>query len=174
MYVYCENNPVSRIDKTGFSSTEIDTESMISDDSSLEVCGLVVSLGKGWYYRIDNINTPNEHMHVYNKNKRDGWYAQNKDGSPHDKNKNGPGNSPPNSVKKKLKEVADWDWDEKAEQHEKSNQEDDESNSEDATKYLLGAVAVSGTAYLLYRLVRLIPSLIPPLWFTLPANAVIP
>jgi len=36
-----------------------------------------------------------------------------------------------------------------------------------------GAVVVGG-AYLLYRGVRMIPSLVPPLWWTIPANALAP
>ena len=35
-------------------------------------------------------------------------------------------------------------------------------------------VMVGGTAYILYRCVRMVPSLFPPLWPTIPANAAVP
>lgn len=37
-----------------------------------------------------------------------------------------------------------------------------------------GTGAAIGTGYILYRLIRLLPSLFPPLWETLPANAIAP
>jgi hypothetical protein len=40
-----------------------------------------------------------------------------------------------------------------------------------------GVAVVGGTVaagYLIYRVARMIPSLFPPLWWTIPANAVIP
>ena len=33
---------------------------------------------------------------------------------------------------------------------------------------------VVGTVYLIYRGVRMLPSLLPPLWWTIPANVAIP
>ena len=44
----------------------------------------------------------------------------------------------------------------------------------DVTKVIVGGVAVAGTAYIIYRGVRMLPSLAPPLWWTIPANVVIP
>ena len=38
---------------------------------------------------------------------------------------------------------------------------------------LVGGAAV-GTGYLIYRGVRMIPSLLPPLWWTIPANVACP
>ncbi|HBR02432.1 MAG TPA: hypothetical protein DD738_07460 [Ruminiclostridium sp.] len=35
-------------------------------------------------------------------------------------------------------------------------------------------IAVVGGGYLIYRGVRMIPSLLPPLWWTIPANAICP
>ena len=58
-----------------------------------------------------------DHIHVHGDKGRQ--WSQNQDGSPHDKNKNSSG-SPPNSIKKKLKEDG-WDWDEKAKQYNDSN-----------------------------------------------------
>ena len=64
----------------------------------------------GWYWRIDtgNTNTKTQDHIVIQKGKFK--YAQNIDGSPHD----GSTGSPPNSVKKELKNKGIWDWDEKA------------------------------------------------------------
>ncbi|QEY26166.1 hypothetical protein [Neisseria zalophi] len=36
------------------------------------------------------------------------------------------------------------------------------------------AIAGVGIGYLIYRGLRMIPSLLPPLWWTIPANAVTP
>lgn len=35
-------------------------------------------------------------------------------------------------------------------------------------------VVAGGTAYVVYRCLRMLPSLLPPLWPTIPANAVVP
>ncbi|WP_442920707.1 hypothetical protein [Massilia sp. DD77] len=35
-------------------------------------------------------------------------------------------------------------------------------------------VVAGGTAYMVYRCLRMVPSLLPPIWPTIPANAVIP
>ncbi len=47
---------------------------------------------------------------------------------------------------------------------------DSGSDCETAVK----VVAVGGATYIIYRCVRMIPSLFPPLWGTIPANAAIP
>lgn len=39
---------------------------------------------------------------------------------------------------------------------------------------ILGGVAAVGTGYLIYRGIRILPSLLPPLWWTIPANLVTP
>jgi hypothetical protein len=41
-------------------------------------------------------------------------------------------------------------------------------------KVAVGAAAAVGTGYLIYRGIRMIPSLAPPLWWTIPANLAIP
>ncbi|MEM1033585.1 MAG: hypothetical protein AAGN82_24835 [Myxococcota bacterium] len=40
--------------------------------------------------------------------------------------------------------------------------------------YVAGAAATVGAGYVIYRGVRMLPSLLPPLWWTIPANAAIP
>ncbi|EBA08384.1 hypothetical protein [Sagittula stellata] len=43
-----------------------------------------------------------------------------------------------------------------------------------AAQYAAGGVAAVGVGYLLYRGVRMLPSLFPPLWPSIPANLAIP
>jgi len=42
-----------------------------------------------------------------------------------------------------------------------------------AKRVAAGAAAI-GTGYIIYRIIRFLPSLAPPLWPTIPANAIIP
>ena len=95
MFAYCLNNPIIRFDSDGCDSQ-------------------VIELGDGWYYRIDAENTGNgtkRHIHVWKKGTR---YAQNEDGSPHDKGNNSKGKLP-KKVQKRLKKKADWDYNGKRE-----------------------------------------------------------
>ena len=95
-YAYCENNSINCEDPLGLSKT--------------------VNLKKGWKYRIDSTNSNTKskrHIHIY-KGKE--IYSQNDDGSPHD----GSTGSPPNSVKKELKEKSGWDWDAKEKDYQES------------------------------------------------------
>gem|GEM_PF-2943568 len=133
IFAYCMNNPVLLTDDQGTrplahdsSTRETKEELEVSAKEMLRATaitaagrltianGQTVDLGKGWKARIDLKGTPEEHMHVYNNKKSEGWYAQNSNGSPHDKDKNGPNPSgPPKSVKKSLNEITGWDWNEK-------------------------------------------------------------
>jgi hypothetical protein len=47
-------------------------------------------------------------------------------------------------------------------------------DDKETAKIVIGGVAVAGTGYIVYRVVRMIPSLFPPLWPTIPANALCP
>ena len=92
---YCYNNPINSSDMYGDSSW--------------------VPMSKGWRYRICPKNPylrVKRHIHV---EKNGDKFSQNDDGSPHDQ-----GGSPPNSVKKELKEKAGWDWDAKAKSYKES------------------------------------------------------
>lgn len=92
---YCYNNPINSSDMYGDSSW--------------------VQMSKGWRYRICPKNPDlrlDRHIHV---EKNGDKFSQNDDGSPHDQ-----GGSPPNSVKKELKEKAGWDWDAKAKSYKES------------------------------------------------------
>ena len=92
-YVYCMDDPMNCFDPSGDA-------------------GQTVSIGSGWYCRIDpEIEGVNQrHIHIWNDRKR---FAQNIDGSPHDKDKNDRGN-PPKWVRKAIKDskkLGNWDWD---------------------------------------------------------------
>ena len=90
MFAYCENDPINRSDPSGESSKN-------------------TPLGRGWYYRIDPANTSTKtktHIHVWNNNSS---YAQNDDGSPHDKGSTKKGKLP-NWVQEELIRVAGWDY----------------------------------------------------------------
>jgi len=62
---------------------------------------------------------------------------------------------------KKIKKPKPWDW-------EKYKSECDSCEA------VGGGLLIGGGGYLLYRCVRMIPSLFPPLWWTIPENAVAP
>ncbi len=100
----------------------------------------------------------------YNRQKSKGYYSQNRNGKPHDKNKNGPGSAPPNSVKKDLKKHG-WDWDGNIKKYAYS------SSNLDAWLYAFSAL---GVTYVIYRGARMAVSALPPFWWTIPANIVIP
>ena len=92
---YCYNNPINSSDMYGDSSW--------------------VPMSKGWSYRICPENPDlriQRHMHV---KKNGDKFSQKDDGSPHDQ-----GGSPPNSVKKELKDKTGWDWDAKAKSYKES------------------------------------------------------
>ena len=162
LFCYCGNNSISYKDSYGH----------CYQVESITVSG--IELGDGWYYRIDNKNKPSEHMHVFKKRGRED-YAQNKNGSLHDKSKNGPGDGPPSKVKKKLKEKTGWDWDEKKRANDEENGDDKKSNTNNSALEKVGEVVViGGVAYFVYRGTRMLVSAFPPLWWTIPINAVIP
>ena len=77
-----------------------------------------VDLGNGWHARFDTTHGKPvdggymEHVHLYNDKEKLGTYAQNMDGSIHDKNNNSKGD-PPKKVREKLKQKTGWDWDSK-------------------------------------------------------------
>lgn len=45
---------------------------------------------------------------------------------------------------------------------------------EEVLSKILGGAAAAGTGYLIYRGARMLPSLLPPLWATIPANIIAP
>jgi len=51
---------------------------------------------------------------------------------------------------------------------------DTTKNCDETCQKMLAALAAGGSSYLLYRSIRMLPSLLPPLWPTIPANVAIP
>jgi len=72
---------------------------------------VIVDLGRGWTARIERGVAPNNQRHAHIYNGRQHW-AQNEDGSPHDKGNNSGGN-PPDRVLQDLKNKKGWDWKQK-------------------------------------------------------------
>jgi hypothetical protein len=156
MFAYCIDNPVNMSDPDGdrpaFDSAQDEQD---YHEYMLSIKYGEVDLGPGYNGRVDPPHVPDDQDHVHiNKGNKE-VANQNADGTPHHKNKNK--EVPTNKVKKKLKEKSGWDWDGNA-----------------AKQSIAKGVLVTGGAYVLYRGVRMIPSLIPPLWWTIPANAVVP
>ena len=135
MHSYCRNNPIIYADPTGTTTLYQLLENLAFSETcnynidfitQLQKAGydwndeitfifnynvLPVAFGsvkvtnyKGWSWRIDVSEYSKTHIHIFKGNKK---YSQNIDGSPHD----GSTGSPPNSVKKYLKEQNIWDWD---------------------------------------------------------------
>ena len=149
-FCYCINNPVLFIDSSGQAIKH--------------------AIDKGWYYRIDPKDTStntDRHIHVWNGKES---YSQNDDGSPHDGSKG----APPKSIRKKLKSKAGWDWDAKAKSYKERQQQSGANQNTDKIVYIGGVAVMVGVGYIIYKGVRLIPSLLPPLWWTLPANLLCP
>ena len=92
LFAYCDNTPINKVDYTG-------------ED------GKYIELGNGWYCRIDPQDTTTgtqRHIHIWNDRKGVS-YAQNKDGSPHDKNNNDQGKLP-KWLQKELHNKTGWDY----------------------------------------------------------------
>jgi len=64
---------------------------------------------QGWNVRIDGKSNDTNQRHI-EISKGNAKYAQNEDGTPHDKGSNSKG-GPPKWLKKKIKEKLNWDWD---------------------------------------------------------------
>ncbi|ELP58541.1 putative cell wall associated protein [Clostridium pasteurianum DSM 525 = ATCC 6013] len=191
MFVYCLNNPVNMSDPSGnwpsFSNiikaakkvinTFVNVITRIVAVATVVVAvATVVStiigvnnsvqkpivnakmreLKKGWSYRRDKggvATREKEHVHVEGGGKK---YQQDVDGGRR-KLENPYGlPSPPRKIRDLLKEKEGWDWD--------ANE----------LKRNLNKVVAGGATYLVYRGIRMAPSLAPPLWWTIPANAVAP
>jgi len=90
LFEYCSNSPINKTDSKG------------TDGANIEI-------GRGWSYRIDPENTSTgtqRHIHIWKDGKS---YAQNEDGSPHDKNNN-QGGQLPNWVQKTVLQRSGWDY----------------------------------------------------------------
>jgi len=92
LFTYCENNSVNKVDYDG-------------ED------GKRIELAKGWYCRIDPSDTTTgtqRHLHIWNDRKGIS-YAQNENGSPHDKNNNSKGKLP-NWLQMIVQLKTGWDY----------------------------------------------------------------
>ena len=90
----------------------IDSET-ISDDIS-EGCTIVgssnIDMGS-WEYRIDDPNTPNEHIHITDHHNNEKYNQYRYSGNPKHKNDKGNKTGPSRRLKEKIKEKIGWDWD---------------------------------------------------------------
>lgn len=66
----------------------------------------------------------------------------------------------------------DWDWGKKPPRQTPGRALTPEE--QETIKKAAAGAAVVGTGYIIYRVVRFLPSLAPPLWPTIPANLAIP
>ena len=73
-----------------------------------------------------------------------------------------------NEMKQRIKR------EQKARKQRNKQKRNNKINSCDTCERAAEVVVISGVAYVVYRCVRLIPSLFPPLWPTLPANLATP
>ena len=169
-YAYCENNPINYVDRNGLSRW--------------------FDLRWGYSYRID-YGPDSVHIHIRYKDSPIEW-KQKLNGEPYEPNhKTTRSDEPPKRVRDLLKKIKDkndknnksggsggpgWDWDgNKATADEESNKgNQSEFHIEDAVQTGIGLAVAGGIGYGLYRVIRLIPSFAPPLWWTLPANIAIP
>ena len=92
LFTYCNNNAVNKVDYIG-------------ED------GRYIELGQGWFCRIDPQDTTTDtqrHIHIWN-DRKDVTYAQNDDGSPHDKNNNDQGKLP-KWLNKTIQNKTGWNY----------------------------------------------------------------
>jgi RHS repeat-associated protein len=97
----------------------------------------------------------------------------------------GPGESLRETMRghRKLINKADTNlrfWEKQYDQDCNDSDEDDKDDKEDSCKVCPSGTTVAktaagvGGAYIAYRCVRMLPSLLPPLWWTIPANGALP
>ena len=166
LYTYCAGNPVMYCDPSGHSKW--------------------FDLGKGFRYRID-ITENSTHIHIQDPHGKE--WKQKSTGEPYEPNhKTTNKGDPPNWIKKLLKKNDDdndkkggsgtggpgWDWDTNKKNYEDQQKENTKKAVTDSATVIIGVGAGAGAAYVVYRVVRILPSLVPPLWWTIPANLVCP
>ncbi|MEK4516727.1 RHS repeat-associated core domain-containing protein [Paenibacillus sp. FSL H8-0122] len=149
-----------------FSTIKNPTQTQIDAASSAGyIFGKNVDLSAGYKGRVDAQNDGSgtqRHGHIFGP-KGEEW-ARNLDGTIHDANRNSPG-SPPKWVQKEMEKKTRFKWNEV-----NSTLPTSSINPGNAETGLY----VVGGGYLAYRGIRLLPSLIPILWPTLPANLLAP
>lgn len=169
-YTYCGNNPINYLDRSGLSRW--------------------FELKWDYFYRID-YGPDSTHIHIRYKDNPIEW-KQKINGEPYEPNhKTTRSEDPPRRLRELLKKIKDdndkhnksggsggpgWDWDgnKSSADEADNNGKQDEFHVEDAIEAGFGIMVAGGVSYGIYRLIRLIPSLTPPLWWTLPANIAVP
>ncbi len=70
----------------------------------------------------------------------------------------------------------DWTWngDKPIRGKAHAPNDSDTSNKSDTSKIVIGTVATVGAGYIVYRGIRMLPSLLPPFWWTIPINVATP
>ncbi len=163
-YTYGENNPVMMVDPSGLVAEMMSGGGYeySGKKDPIIIMSQNIDIGQGWTARKDKANPSKgtkKHMHV--DSPRGKKWAQNDKGSL----RHGTGR-PPKKVLKRLKEKTGWDW-------EKREKAYDQKNKISGNDVLVGAGVVGG-GYIIYRGIRMLPSLLPPLWPTIPANLIVP
>jgi RHS repeat-associated protein len=147
VYAYAGNNPVNLIDKDGNWPT-----------SGWDELGI-----RKWLYREDEGRADTrEKPHIHLDDQNGHQYQQDEDGGRRSHENSGTPANPPKKVRERLKKKTGWDWDV------------NEKRRAEQGKIVLGGLAALGGGYLAYRGLRLLPSLLPPLWPTLPINFLAP
>lgn len=67
-----------------------------------------------------------------------------------------------------------WDWNANKENYEKGQGANNQNAVVEGVVTFAKGASVVGAGYVAYRLVRMIPSLFPGLWWTIPANVALP
>ena len=103
-------------------------------------------------------------------NKGDGSATGKNTGNPYKHCREVPGK--PNKIKCKRKQDGKWVELPKPAAWPGNNQ--NRESCEETCQKAATVVVVGGTAYIVYRCVRMLPSLAPPLWWTIPGNLAVP
>ncbi|EDY2550083.1 RHS element protein, partial [Salmonella enterica] len=143
-YSYVKNNPVNWIDPLGLAHTS----------------GKWKDCGKGCRIRIDG-DAVGDGRHLHWECKNGGGVMGEFGGQSHGDDYS----SAPNSIKKCARKYGFEP------EQSKLTCKDSETS---ATEAVVATGATIGVGYIIYRVIRMIPSLAPPLWPTIPVNAVTP
>lgn len=130
--------------------------------------GKNVDSGAGYKGRVDAQNDSTgtkRHGHIFGP-KGEEW-SRDIEGNIHDRKRNSPG-SPPKWVQKEMEKKLRYKWKEAAQ-----NPPAPSNNFIDSKDFETGVAVVTGR-YIIYRGIRLLPSLVPVLWPTIPANLLAP
>lgn len=170
MYVYCENNYINLCDSTGKFSISAIIKNIVKDTKTVAIS--VVKAIKSTAKKLTNAivkaskNLPTTGKPNSTARKPNGDLREY--GSDGRATKDTDYSHPNHHPELPNPHAHDWDW---------STGVPKRGSAYDPNKIILG-IAGTGAAvsagYLIYRGVRMLPSLLPPLWWTIPANAMVP